>query len=109
MFAVNKKNRSPITASVEIIEGHAGIVPDSFKRGADGKLTGETTGATKMLWDSSATVTEHDQQLFVDDNGEVVPENEIELTPDDPWVENYAFPAPEDPSDDAVEPRRPPA
>ena len=88
MYGVNKKTGSPIIATVESITGHAGIIAGSFERTAAGKIRSEPDPdcLTTMFWDTSVTVVEDGQELFVDDDGEVVPASGIELRETDPWA-----------------------
>ena len=75
MHAINKATKSPIVATVESIYGHASLVEDGFERNLarGGIKHTHSDGGTKMFWDTSKTVTENDQVLYVDDDDNEVP------------------------------------
>lgn len=79
MRAVNRKTRSPIVGTAERIYGTARLVVDSFARDEAGELSFDHNGQTDVDWNSQETLDREGWIVFVDDDGEEVPENEIEL------------------------------
>ena len=80
MYAINRKNKLAIVATVERIYGHASLKDDSFERDtASGGIKHAHAGETKMFWDTSETLTENGQVLYVDDGGNEVTADQVEL------------------------------
>lgn len=84
MKLVRKDNPSvAIVGTLERIPGMANIELDSFHRDETGNLTWDYAGGTEVYWDGQMTETdENDQTIFVDENGEDVPESNTMLVPD---------------------------
>ena len=79
MYARNKKTGHRIVAIVERIEGTAGLMEDGFSENADGDLDYEYDGGTKFDWDAQHPVIEDGHKVYVDEEGNHVPENGIRL------------------------------
>ena len=93
MHAINKATKSPIVATVESIYGHASLVEDGFERNLarGGIKHTHSDGGTKMFWDTSKTVTENDQVLYVDDDDNEVPADQVELVDELPQRPPYVL------------------
>ena len=78
MYARNKTG-SPIVGTLERIEGCAKTVGDSFKRPEDGPLEFEHEGWTDVHWDTARTQSNEHGTVFVDETGDAISEQEIEL------------------------------
>ena len=89
MHARNRRTRAAITGTLESIHGRCRLIQDGFERSGDGRITHEHEGGTEMFWDSSEQVVTDDEAIYLDENGDHVPESDIELldadgTPEDP-------------------------
>ena len=78
MQAKNPRTGALITGTLEVLQGNAGIADDSFRRMPDGRIEFESSGSTKIDWDSSDGRTEG-RRVYIDENDEHVPEAEIVL------------------------------
>ncbi len=68
-----------ITGTKELIPGVACVMPDSFRKGADGKLSFEHLGSTDVDWDEQQTVLKGGMTVFVDADGEEWTEDQLTL------------------------------
>ena len=92
MYARNRKSGIAIAGTLERLSGVANINANSFKPGEDGKLAFEYSGWTEVHWNAQRTATdEHERTLYVDDDGDVVTVEDIELTETAPRGEGAAF------------------
>ena len=80
MYARNPKTGAAITGTLEQVDGRATTIYDSFQREESGKLAFEHGSETQMYWDGQETQTRDGQVIFIDDDGEEVLENDVELT-----------------------------
>ena len=89
MYAINRKNKLPIVATVERIHGHASLESDGFERDAETGAINHAhgDGGTKMFWDSSETMTENGHTLYVDDDGNEVTADQVDLVDELPTPE----------------------
>ncbi len=95
MYAINRNNRLPIVATVERIYGHASLESDGFERNAEsGKIKHVHGGETKMFWDSSETIVEKGHVLYVDDEGNKVTADQIDLVDELPTPQPAQQPDP---------------
>ena len=79
MHARNRRSGAAITGTLETIQGRCKLIPDSFERSEDNRITHEHQGGTEMFWDSSKQVVTDGQPIYLDENGEEVPASDIEL------------------------------
>lgn len=69
-----------IVGTLELIEGVAQILPDSFEKGKAVRLEFEYEGETEIDWNSQKTKLDAKKhRLFVDDKHEIWSENELVL------------------------------
>jgi len=104
MHARNRRTGAAITGTLQSIHGRCRLIQDGFERSGDGRITHEHEGGTEMFWDSSEQVLSDGEAIYLDENGEHVPECEIELldadgTPEGPGARRPrpATKAPHDP------------
>ncbi len=79
MHARNRRTGAAITGTLETVYGHCKLIPDAFERGSNGRITHEHEGGTAMFWDTSKQVVTDGERIYLDENDQHVPENEIEL------------------------------
>ena len=101
MYAINKKTRSPITGTLEQIEGTCRTVEDSFKRLPNGRLGYDHQGGTDIYWDTVTTTSNVHGTRFVDRAGDAVNESDIELVTTNPAEARP--PTPENPNPEPPE------
>ena len=82
MYARNRRTGSEITGTHERLEARADTIRDKFKRSTEGGIKGEHDGYTHVFWNSQETLTKQGETVYLDDEGEEVPESEIELVND---------------------------
>lgn len=80
MYARNRMTEAPILGPLEKLEGRSDIVADSFKRDSAGGLEFKHDGNTEVVWNSQRTETGDGHTVFLDENGNAVTADEIELT-----------------------------
>lgn len=68
-----------ITGTKEIIPGEACVMPDSFRKAADGSITYEYLGSTEVDWDGQTTVEKDGKTVFIDADGEEWTADQITL------------------------------
>lgn len=68
-----------IIGTAEVIEAVADISPGSFTRNEKGELEFEYAGYTNLHWNSQKTRRIHGERVFVDENSEEWPEDQIKL------------------------------
>jgi len=71
-----------ILGTLESLSGRANIEEDSFHTLPDGTIDFEWEGSTEVFWDEQRTVTagESKERIFLDEDGNQVPESQIVLT-----------------------------
>lgn len=80
MKAIDRRTGKRIVGSADTILCCAWIELDSFEKDADGTLQCEFTGETKIYYDTQEQTTGPDRvRLFQDEDGNDVPETEIDL------------------------------
>ena len=80
MHARNRKTGARIVATLERISGRAGLTADGFGRDASGGITHEHDGSgTEPDWESAETAERDGEALYLDAEGNEVPESGIEL------------------------------
>ncbi len=85
MYAINKETGASIEGTAETVPGKALTQRDSFERGKDGRITWEYAGDTKVYWDGQETIEREGKTVFVDENGDEITEDQVELVERDPW------------------------
>ncbi|AXK43954.1 hypothetical protein [Erythrobacter aureus] len=70
---------TPIKGTLETLPGTARITEDSFKANPEGMLEYEHQGGTDIDYDGQETVERDGKKMYVDEDGDAWPENEIVL------------------------------
>ena len=97
MHARNRTTKAAITGTLETIQGRCVLIEDAFRRDDDGRIVHAQEGGTEMFWDSSTQMVDaNGHRIYLDENGDAVAENEIELydeaAADSPAAANGATP-----------------
>ena len=80
MNARSTKTGKRIQKTLDSLLGTSSIDPDSFELGDDGQLQLEyEDDGTDVHWDSGEPYTEHGIPMYIDEDGNNVPQTEIEL------------------------------
>jgi len=70
-----------IVATLERLSGRALIVPSSVRAEPTGGFSFDYEGTTDIFWDDQRTVTQDDERVFLDEEGEEYLESELRLIP----------------------------
>lgn len=70
-----------IVATLERLSGRALIVPSSVRAEPTGGFSFDYEGTTEIYWDDQRTVTEDDERVFVDEEGEEFLESKLQIVP----------------------------
>jgi len=70
-----------IVATLERLSGRALIVPSSVRTEPAGGFSFDYEGTTDIFWDDQRTVTQDDERVFLDEEGEEYLESELHLVP----------------------------
>ena len=70
-----------IVATQERLSGRALIVPSSVRAEPTGGFSFDYEGSTDVFWDDQRTVTQDDERVFLDEEGEEYLESELQLVP----------------------------
>ena len=70
-----------IVATLERLSGRALIVPSSVRAEPAGGFSFDYEGTTDVFWDDQRTVTQDDERVFLDEEGEEYLESELHLVP----------------------------
>jgi hypothetical protein len=68
-----------IVATLERLSGRALIVPSSVRAEPTGGFSFDYEGTTDIFWDDQRTVTQDDERVFLDEDGEEHLESELRL------------------------------
>ncbi len=75
-------NGTQIIGTLEHLSGRAEIVADTFTVNPDGTVDFDWEGSTEIFYDDQGTVTQNDQRIFLDENGDEWPENVLVVKED---------------------------
>jgi hypothetical protein len=70
-----------IVATLERLSGRALIVPSSVRAEPTGGFSFDYEGTTDIFWDDQRTVTQDDERVFLDEEGEEYLESALQLVP----------------------------
>jgi hypothetical protein len=85
-----------IVATLERLSGRALIVPSSVRAEPTGGFSFEYEGTTDIFWDDQRTVTQDDERVFLDEEGEEYLESELRLVPQQQEQELPPTPPPDE-------------
>ena len=74
-----------VVGTLETIPGCARITDGSARRDASGRIAFDYAGDTEVWWDNQITETDamSNERLFVDENGDTLPESEVTIVFDE--------------------------
>jgi hypothetical protein len=85
MYARSKTTGLKIVGTSETILATAITIDDSFEKRPNGDISYDHEGSTDIAWDTQRTLTDRaGGVLFVDIDGNDIPESDIELLDTDP-------------------------
>ena len=70
-----------VVATLERLSGRALIEPSSIRADPTGGVSFDYEGTTDVFWDDQRTVTQDDERVFLDEDGEEYLESELRLVP----------------------------
>lgn len=79
MHARNRRTGAPITGTLQRLYARARLLEDGFGRDEDGRVTHEDEGGTEFCYDTSEHVSTGGERTYLDEDGEQVVENDVEL------------------------------
>ena len=80
MYGRNGRTGSPIKGTSEVLPGCANVEPGTLCRKDDGEIGFKHSGYTEVFWNGARTATnDRNQVLFVDEAGDEVSAEDIEL------------------------------
>ena len=85
-----------IVATLERLSGRALIVPSSVRAEPTGGFSFDYEGTTDIFWDDQRTVTQDDERVFLDEDGEEHLESELRLVPQQQEQELPPTPPPDE-------------